>query len=86
MDFFDASPGGAKYVGYVINRGEDKAADYVGVDQVYDQFYRPDLVAMKLEGGHESEIHTELSKVDIDRILAGGVPPTIEFITPKTDG
>ena len=26
--FFDASPNGAKYIGYHINRGEDKAADY----------------------------------------------------------
>lgn len=84
--FFDCSPGGVKYIGYHINRGEEKAADYIRVDQIYDQFYRPDLVVMKLEGGHDNEIYAELSKVNIDRILAGGVPPIIEFITPNTDG
>ena len=83
--FFDCSPGGVKYIGYHINRGEDKAADYIRVDQVYDQFYRPDLVAMKLEGGHDNEIYAELSKVRIDKIISGGVPPIVEFITPKTD-
>jgi len=83
--FFDASPDGAKYIGYVINRGKDKAADYVGVDQLFDLYYRPDLVAMKLEGGHESEIFAELNKVKIDRILAGGVPPKVDFVFPETD-
>ena len=80
--FFDCSPGGVKYIGYHINRGEDKAADYVRIDQVYDQFYRPDLVAMKLEGRYDSEIQAELRKVNIDKILAGGAPPTVEFLSP----
>ncbi len=31
----------------------------------------------------EDEIYAELSKVNIDRILAGGMPPTIEFIYPR---
>jgi len=80
--FFDCSSNGAKYIGYHINRGEDKAADYISVDQIFDQYYRPDLVAMKLEGGHDKEILAELEKVDIKKLIAGGVPPTIEFKAP----
>ncbi|HLC15964.1 MAG TPA: WD40 repeat domain-containing protein, partial [Thermodesulfovibrionia bacterium] len=42
--FFTASGDGAKYIGYHINRGVDRQADYITVEQVYDLFYRPDLV------------------------------------------
>jgi len=83
--FFDASPDGAKYIGYVINRGKDKAADYVGIDQLFDLYYRPDLVALKLEGGHKKEIESVLGKINIDKILSGGMPPFIKVLFPAAD-
>ena len=81
--FFDASPNGAKYIGYHINRGEDKAADYVKVDQVYDLFYRPDLVAKKLEGGHEKEILLAQRRVNIEKVIASGIAPQVAFLSPQ---
>jgi WD40 repeat protein len=48
--FFDASPGGTRYIGYIVNHGEDKASDFISFDQIFDRYYRPDLVAAKLEG------------------------------------
>ena len=83
--FFDASPDGAKYIGYVINRGKYKAADYVGVDQLFDLYYRPDLLALKFEGGHKEEIESVLEKIKIDKILSGGMPPLIKVFSPATD-
>jgi hypothetical protein len=80
--FFDASPNGARYVGYHINRGEDRAADYVGVDQMYDLFYRPDLVAKRIKGGFEKEIKAELARIgNIDEIIASGLPPEVTILT-----
>ena len=82
--FFDASPNGTKYIGYHINRGMDRAAEYVGIDQVYDQFYRPDLIAMKLEGRQVAEIQEVPKKINIEKTLAGGLPPVVEFLSPTT--
>ncbi len=82
--FFNASPGGAKYIGYHINRGQDKAAEYIRVDQLYQQFYRPDLVSKRLQGGYEKEIQEELSKIgNIERILSSGLPPELEALHEK---
>jgi hypothetical protein len=40
-----ASPKGDDMVGWQINRGVDKAADYVKAAQLREHFYRPDIVA-----------------------------------------
>ena len=42
---YTASPNGDKMVGWQINRGIDKAADYVKAAQLRDHFYRPAIVA-----------------------------------------
>lgn len=83
--FYTASPKGDAYVGYHINRGEDHAADYVGLDQIGKLYYRPDLVAKTVQGGHEQEIVTELARIgSIDKIIAGGLPPEVRLLS--TDG
>jgi WD40 repeat protein len=80
--FYAASPGGEKYVGYHLNRGADRAADYVRVEQVGKLFYRPDLVAKKIQGGFEDEIRAELARIgDIDRVIASGLPPKVRILT-----
>ncbi len=48
--FFNASKDGAKYIGYHINQGSEKEAEFVGIEKLYDVFYRPDIVKAKLEG------------------------------------
>ncbi len=80
--FFDASANGAKYIGYHLNRGWDKAADYVSVEQLYSAFYRPDLVQRKLAGEDLSQF---AETIDVNKVLAGGMPPTVEILSPKTN-
>ena len=76
--FYTSSSGGAHYVGYHINRGEDRASDYVGLDQIGDIYYRPDLVAKRLQGGFEDEIRAELARVgSIDEVIVSGLPPKV---------
>ncbi|MDM8554485.1 caspase family protein [Desulfococcaceae bacterium HSG7] len=78
--FYTSSENGGRFVGYHINRGEDKAADYVRVEQIGKLFYRPDLVAKKLQGD-EQEIRKELVRIgDIDQVLASGMPPKITVV------
>ncbi|MCP4109772.1 MAG: WD40 repeat domain-containing protein, partial [Desulfobacteraceae bacterium] len=79
--FFNASEYGTKYIGFHINRGEENAAEYISADQLYDQYYRPDLVAKRIQGGHEDEIQAELSRIgNIDDILKSGLPPILEMV------
>jgi hypothetical protein len=80
--FFNASQDGTKYIGYHINRGKENPAEYITVDQLYDLYYRPDLVAKRIQGGHETEISEALSRIgDIDEILKSGLPPVLEMVS-----
>ena len=80
--FYAASPGGEKYVGYHLNRGEDRAADYVRVDQVGKLFYRPDLVTKKIQGGFDDEIRAELARIgNINQVVASGLPPKVRILS-----
>ncbi|MDI9570597.1 MAG: caspase family protein [Pseudomonadota bacterium] len=77
--FFDASEGGTELIGYHLNRGKDRAAEFIGVDKLYDQFYRPDLVLAKFEGKDISEY---AQKVNIGRLLsANTLPPAARLFT-----
>lgn len=47
--FYDASPNGDKYVGWHVNRGADKAADYYHANQFRRYLYRPDIIANTIQ-------------------------------------
>jgi len=47
--FYDASPNGDKYVGWHVNRGADKAADYYHANQFRRYLYRPDIIASTIK-------------------------------------
>jgi len=79
--FFAASENGSKYVGYHLNQGADKPADYVSMDQLYSLFYRPDLVNKKIMGDPQHDIEAALDSIgSIVQILASGMPPFIEIL------
>lgn len=48
--YFNSSENGYKYIGFHINQGYDKEAKWVGIEKLYDHFYRPDLVELALDG------------------------------------
>jgi WD40 repeat protein len=48
--YFQASGEGGKMLGFHLNNGCDKEADWIGIDKLYDHFFRPDLVKLKLQG------------------------------------
>ena len=77
--FFNASKNGARFIGYHINRGIEKAAEFVSVDKLYNIFYRPDLVEAKLAGKNISQY---AKNINIEEILAkGGLPPKVNILT-----
>ncbi|HHO59611.1 MAG TPA: hypothetical protein ENJ64_05165 [Thiotrichales bacterium] len=77
--FFDASENGSKYIGYHINRGKNNAADYISVAQVYDLFYRPDLVQKKIAG---ESLQQYADRIDIKHVIKSGLPPRVAILSP----
>jgi WD40 repeat protein len=83
--FFTASAQGSYLIGYSVNQGLAQQASYVAVDQLYDRFYRPDLIHTKLHGDPKKLWQKEGATTDVKTTLAGGLPPQVTFVTPATD-
>lgn len=62
--YFNSSENGYKYIGFHINQGYDKEAKWVGIEKLYDHFYRPDLVKLALDGKDITPYTKGLSYVD----------------------
>lgn len=81
--FFDASPGGEALIGYHINQGADRAGEFIRVDQVFDLFYRSDLVAGRLGPGGAEAVRTARAHIgDVAEIVRGGLPPQLALVSP----
>jgi len=48
--YYDASPSGEDLIGWHLNQGKDKEARFISSSQLYDVFYRPDIVQAKIRG------------------------------------
>ena len=53
--YYDASPGAEDLIGWHINNGKDRAADFFPASRFRDRFYRPDVIAKVLDVLDESE-------------------------------
>ncbi|HJY81283.1 MAG TPA: caspase family protein, partial [Candidatus Binatia bacterium] len=88
--FFDAAEGGEALVGYHLNQGSEQAGEFVKADQLLKLFYRPDLVAKRLQSGQEQAMREALARIgDVRQVLAGGLPPELELLSPaeaQSDG
>jgi len=77
--FFDHSPGGEELIGFHLNRGKDREAEFIPISKLYGDFYRPDLVAASFEGKDISEY---AKAIDINKILsAKSLPPKVRITT-----
>lgn len=83
--FFTASPKGSQLIGYTINQGVDKRAKYVAIAQLYDRFYRPDLIHARLHGDQEKLWEKEGASQDVQTVLKTGLPPEVTFVSPPVD-
>ena len=84
--YYAASPKGDRYIGWHMNRGLDRAADWYGADQFAATFYRPDVVAKALELGSEEAAFKTLgrpqtwqSPVDVVK----HAPPMVRILAPQ---
>jgi hypothetical protein len=75
--YFDASPAGARRIGYRINRGRTREALFMPADR-FGAFYRPEIVAAVVE--HGSEVRARQAGVVIDAVhIPALLPPLLEL-------
>jgi WD40 repeat protein len=86
--YYDASPGGEELIGWHINNGRDKEADFFPAGRFRDRFYRPDIIAKIFTTYDEDKAialaNEESGKkiqetTDIKKIL----PPVVTIISPQ---
>jgi hypothetical protein len=82
--FFAASTTGARNIGYSVNQGLALTAEYVSVDQLYDRFYRPDLVYARIHGDSEKLWEKPEASEDAETVLKKGLAPRIAFVDPAS--
>jgi len=78
--FYTSSKRGAERVGWQINHGSDKAADYVNGEQLRDAFFRPDLVAAKIAGDPDGKVRDAAAEINIENIIKSGIAPEVKII------
>ena len=83
--YFAASTQGSRLIGYSVNQGLTHTAAYVSVDQLYDRFYRPDLVHAKLHGDPHHLWQQEEAAIGVATVIAAGLAPRVVFIDPGVD-
>ena len=85
--FFAASDNGhgARLVGYSLNQGVTTLAHYVAVDQLYERFYRPDLLVAKLYGDPAHLLQQPGALLDVDTVLPQSLPPQVAIAQPTPD-
>ncbi len=75
--FFDASPKGAEML--TVARG----LQVFGIDQFYQELYRPDLVREKLAGDPDGKVKAAAAKLDLGKLVDSGRVPTVAIVSHK---
>ena len=81
---YTASPNGDKMVGWQINRGVNKAADYIEASQLRDKFYRPELVANAVRLRSAKQALAQARRTDFNLAqLKKAKPPKFDIVSPR---
>jgi hypothetical protein len=84
--YYAGSPGADKIVGWQINRGADKAADYVTAEQLRKHLNRPDIVAkaIQLASAEEAVRSSNGTQFKLSDLLARPAPH-LRILSPVAD-
>ncbi len=82
--YYAASAGAEELIGWHVNNGQDRAADFFNVGQFRDQFYRPDIIDLILEKLDENQaVETaNASKKHKVQTAELKLPPVVTILQP----
>jgi len=75
--YFNASEKGMKFIYFHLNQGAEKEAKATPLARLYDHFFRPDLIQLKLDG-NETKYQEAIKGLDF-KVALNNPPPTIKF-------
>jgi len=75
--YFNASEKGANYLYFHLNHGAEHEAEAIPMKKLYDHFFRPDLIKLKLTGEEEA-YQKAIGKLDFREALKNP-PPTVKI-------
>ena len=85
--YYDASPGAEELIGWHVNNGDDKAADFFPISRFRRDYYRPDVVAKTLKTLDETEAiklaNKESGKKAQEVSVLEILPPVVTIVSPK---
>jgi len=87
--YYDASPGGETLIGWQVNQGKSRAADFFPVSRFREIFNRPDVIDQVLDSLDEREAVVRAGErrgrrnqqVSVGEVL----PPVVDIISPAQD-
>lgn len=88
--YYDASPGAENMIGWHVNNGKDKAADFFPASRFRERFFRPDVLTKILETQDEARA-VQLANTESGRrtqtatSIAQVLPPVVEIVSPAGD-
>jgi WD40 repeat protein len=88
--YYDASPGAESMIGWHVNNGKDKAADFFPASRFRERFNRPDVLSKILETQDETAA-LQLANQESGRkqvattSIVNVLPPVVDIISPASD-
>ena len=88
--YYDASPGGEDFIGWHLNNGPDRAADFFPASRLRSTYYRPDVIdrvlktldeAVALQQANDESGRKQVAEVSVREKL-----PPVVTITSPADG
>lgn len=87
--YFDASPGAEDLIGWHVNNGKDKAADFFPVSRFRERFNRPDILAKVFETQDEAEAvrlaNEAAGRRTTATTIAQVLPPIVTIVSPAAE-
>ncbi len=96
--YYAAGPGGEDLIGWQVNNGPDRAADFFPASRYRERFYRPDVVSLVLKTLNESEAVQRAQKVhageagtapdvaklaaELQQAVLDDRPPVVNILSP----
>jgi len=77
--YFTASENATQYLYFHINQGAEKEATAIPMKRLYDHFFRPDLIELKLNKDEEA-YQKEIDRMDYKKALSNP-PPKVNLLT-----
>ncbi|AEE51057.1 caspase family protein [Haliscomenobacter hydrossis] len=85
--YYDASPGAEEFLGWHVNQGPDKAAEYYPLSRFRDTYHRPDVIDLILETLDEAEALKQANQATQRQRstlpITSQLPPSVRIHSPR---